>query len=63
MSIEGYHGRVLEVDLSTGKIEVVPLEAEDVLLYLGGRGLATKLFYDRIDPKTDPLGPDNIVVI
>lgn len=63
MSIAGYHGRVLEVDLSTGKIQVVPLEAQDVLLYLGGRGLATKLLYDRIDPKADPLGPDNIVVI
>lgn len=63
MSIPGYHGRVLEVDLSTGKIQVVPLEAQDVLLYLGGRGLATKLLYDRIDPKADPLGPDNIVVI
>ncbi|MBC7365110.1 MAG: hypothetical protein H5U07_11330, partial [Candidatus Aminicenantes bacterium] len=32
-------------------------------LYLGGRSLATKLFYDRIDPKADPLGPGNIIVI
>ena len=63
MAIAGYHNRVLEVDLSTGSIKVEPLQPQDALLYLGGRGLATKLLYDRINPKTDPLGPGNIVVI
>lgn len=63
MAVAGYHGRVLEVDLSTGDIRVVPLQAEDALLYLGGRGLGTKLLYDRIDPTVDPLGPDNVIVI
>lgn len=63
MAIAGYHGRVLEVDLSTGSIKVEPLAPQDALLYLGGRGLGTKLLYDRIDPKVNPLGPDNIIVI
>ncbi|NPV84135.1 MAG: aldehyde ferredoxin oxidoreductase family protein [Candidatus Aminicenantes bacterium] len=63
MATAGYHGRVLEVDLSTGEIRVVPLQAEDALLYLGGRGLGTKLLYDGMDPKADPLGPDNVIVI
>ncbi|MBC7362500.1 MAG: hypothetical protein H5U06_09515 [Candidatus Aminicenantes bacterium] len=63
MSIPEYHGRVLEADLSTGEIKVVPLQAEDVLLYLGGRGLGTKLPYDRMDPKAGTLGPDNVIVI
>jgi len=63
MAIPGYHGRVLEMDLTTGRIKIEALASEDVLLYLGGRGLATKLFYDRIDPATDPLGPDNVIVI
>ena len=63
MAVAGYHGRVLEVDLSTGHIKVVPLQAEDTLLYLGGRGLGTKLLYDRIDPTIDPLSPENIIVI
>jgi len=31
--------------------------------YLGGRGLATRLFYDIVDPGCDPLGQDNIVVL
>ena len=63
MAIAGYHNRVLEVDLSTGSIKVEPLQPQDALLYLGGRGLATKLLYDRIDPKRDPIGPGNIIVI
>ncbi|MCX7974072.1 MAG: hypothetical protein N3B16_06160, partial [Candidatus Aminicenantes bacterium] len=63
MAIAGYHGRVLELDLSTGETKVVPLQADDVMLYLGGRGLGTKLLYDRMDPKADPLGPDNVIVI
>ncbi|MGQ9801437.1 MAG: aldehyde ferredoxin oxidoreductase family protein [Candidatus Saccharicenans sp.] len=63
MAIAGYHGRVLAVDLSSGAIKVEPLAAQDALLYLGGRGLGTKLLYDRIDPGADPLGLDNVVVI
>ena len=56
----GYHGRILEVDLSAGRIEEKPLDPELVRDYLGGRGLATRLFYDRVEPACDPLGPDNI---
>ncbi len=59
----GYHGMTLEVDLSSGRIERVPLDASDVYDYLGGRGLAARIFYDRIDPACDPLSPDNVIVI
>jgi aldehyde:ferredoxin oxidoreductase len=59
----GYHGKILEVDLSAGRIEEKPLDPELVRDYLGGRGLATRLFYDRVEPACDPLGPDNILVI
>jgi aldehyde:ferredoxin oxidoreductase len=59
----GYHGRILEVDLTDGSIEAKPLEPGLVGDYLGGRGLATRLFYDKVDPACDPLGPDNVAVI
>jgi aldehyde:ferredoxin oxidoreductase len=59
----GYHGRILEVNLSHGSIEVKPLEPEMAELYLGGRGLATRIFYDAINPSCDPLGEDNVLVI
>jgi aldehyde:ferredoxin oxidoreductase len=59
----GFHGRILEVDLSGGEVQAKPLEASLVADYLGGRGLATRLFYDSVDPQCEPLGPDNVFVI
>ncbi len=40
----GYHGRILEVDLSLGTVEPKPLNPQITEEYLGGRGLATRLF-------------------
>ncbi len=59
----GYHGKILEVDLSDGRIDTVPLDPEQAVDYLGGRGLAARVFYDRVNPGCDPLGPDNVFVI
>ena len=59
----GFHGRILEVDLSGGEVQAKPLEASLVADYLGGRGLATRLFYDSVDPQCEALGPDNVFVI
>jgi aldehyde:ferredoxin oxidoreductase len=61
--ISGYHGRVLVADLSRGEVRTVPLDPALALDYLGGRGLATRVLYDTIDPACDPLGPDNAFVI
>ena len=61
--VAGYHGRVLEVDLNAGAARTLPLDPETALDYLGGRGLASRLLYDAIDPACDPLGPDNAFVV
>ena len=62
-ALYGYHGRILEVDLSKGTLETKPLNPQITEDYLGGRGLATRLFYDSVDPTCDPLGEDNVVVL
>ncbi|HUU37636.1 MAG TPA: aldehyde ferredoxin oxidoreductase N-terminal domain-containing protein, partial [Candidatus Desulfaltia sp.] len=59
----GVHGKILEVDLSSGRIEEIPLDPGLVEDYIGGRGLGARLLYDRIDPGCDALSPDNIIVI
>ncbi len=61
--IPGYFGRVLVADLSRGEVRTERLDPDTALDYLGGRGLATRLLYDTIDPACDPLGPDNAFVI
>ncbi len=59
----GYHGKILEVNLSQGSIQRKPLDARVIEDYLGGRGLATRIFFDAIEPLCDPLGSDNVLVI
>ncbi len=59
----GYHGKILEIDLTEGRVQVTPLESATIEGYLGGRGLATRIFMDEIDPRCDPLGADNMLVI
>jgi aldehyde:ferredoxin oxidoreductase len=31
--------------------------------FIGGRGVNSKILYDETGPKTDPLGPDNRLII
>ena len=52
--------KLLEVDLTTETHRVVDV-TEDVMKYLGARGLANKLMWDMIPQGADPLGPDNIL--
>ena len=59
----GFHGKYAEIDLGRGDVRFQTLPAALVADYIGGRGLATRLFVDAVDPQCDPLGPDNVVVI
>ncbi|MGD2245689.1 MAG: aldehyde ferredoxin oxidoreductase family protein [Candidatus Aminicenantes bacterium] len=61
--LHGYHGKILEVDLSGSRIQSIPLDPGVIGEYLGGRGLATRIFMDETDPQCDPLGADNTLVI
>ncbi|MEE4352353.1 MAG: aldehyde ferredoxin oxidoreductase family protein [Desulfatiglans sp.] len=57
----GYHGKILIVDLSTGKIHVEHPPAAFYEDYLGGLGTGVKYLIDNMAPEVDPLGPDNIL--
>ncbi len=55
--------KILNVDLTSGKISTLTISADDRKRYLGGKGLALKLLYDHIQPGIDPLSADNILVV
>jgi aldehyde:ferredoxin oxidoreductase len=59
--INGYNGIILDVNLSSGKIEKKEINPNDLMNFVGGRGLGIKLLWDHLKdkPGTDPLGPDN----
>jgi aldehyde:ferredoxin oxidoreductase len=54
-----YMGSILRVDLTTGKLTTEKFPRELARKFLGGRGLATKLFADEVDAKVDALSPKN----
>ncbi|MGQ9467872.1 MAG: aldehyde ferredoxin oxidoreductase family protein [Anaerolineae bacterium] len=57
----GYWGKILFVNLSTGEITVETPPEEVYRQYLGGYGLGAYVLYDRIPPGADPLGPENVI--
>ncbi len=58
------NGRLLEVDLSSGKISTRTVDEQILRDYIGGSGLAAKLFLDDGVPAgCDPLGPENNLYI
>ncbi len=59
----GNWGRILEVDLTQRSVR--DLEPDEQLYrdYLGGSGLAARLFFDRRGWEADPLSPENPLLI
>jgi aldehyde:ferredoxin oxidoreductase len=61
--LDGYHGRILKVDLTSGKTDVMEPDAALYRDYIGGSGLAARLFFDMGACDADPLGPDNPLMV
>lgn len=61
--MKGYWKKLLEVDLTDGKIEKKELSEETLRKYLGGAGLTTKIIYDELEPEVKPLDPENVLVM
>ena len=51
----GYMGKILNVDLTTGSIESEALSESLCQDYIGGYGIGARLLYDRIPAGADPL--------
>jgi aldehyde:ferredoxin oxidoreductase len=57
----GYAGKILMVDLTTGTIRKESPSEETYRQYIGGTGLGGRVLYERMKPRVDPLGPDNML--
>jgi aldehyde:ferredoxin oxidoreductase len=58
----GWAGKILEVDLSNEKIKETKLDEKLARDFIGGRGLGTKILYDRVGPDIKPLDPENLLI-
>jgi aldehyde:ferredoxin oxidoreductase len=59
---EGYAGRWLAVDLTTGSIGKRDLDPELAEEYLGGNGFGVRLLWDHVGPEVDALAPENLLI-
>ncbi|CDF57644.1 aldehyde ferredoxin oxidoreductase family protein [Thermobrachium celere] len=59
----GYRGKILRVNLTTGEIKKEILDMELAKKYIGGRGLATKLYYDEVGANVEPFDENNKLLI
>lgn len=58
----GYHGKFLQVDLSTGEMHDLLLSGEQTKSYLGGAGLSARLIYPHVKSGMNPLAAQNPLV-
>jgi aldehyde:ferredoxin oxidoreductase len=61
--VNGYLGKLLLVDLTSGQMRDEPLNMAYAHQFIGNSGLAARYLYDMVDSHTDPLGPDNPLIM
>ncbi len=60
--MHGFFNQIIIVDLSEENYRVEPVSDDIFSKYLGGKGLASKLLYDRNPKGVDPLASDNHLI-
>ncbi len=55
-------GKILRVNLTAGTVTSEPLNTEWARAYIGSRGLGSKYLVSEVDPKVDPLAPENKII-
>ncbi len=60
--IPGYFMKIAEINLTSEEIDFITLEEKEVKAFIGGSGIGAKLLYGYTNHKTDPLGPENVLI-
>jgi aldehyde:ferredoxin oxidoreductase len=60
--MNGWTGKILDIDLTTQAVNSYPLDMEMARLYLGGRGLGARLLWDLVGPEVAPLSIQNVLI-
>jgi len=63
MDRNAFLGKILRVDLSSRKWRFEEIDSDLIRMYLGGIGLASKILYEETGPQTQPLSPENVVIV
>ena len=60
--MNGWNGIFLQINLTKNKAVPEAYDSSLAFDFLGGRGFAAKILWDRLKPGTDPLSPDNLLI-
>lgn len=63
MAMKGYTGRILKIDLTTGKSSARSFDESYARKYLGGQGFAVELVYHGVPKGTDAFDPKNVLAM
>lgn len=58
----GYAGKILRVDLSSGRLSEIPTR-DYAERFLGGRGIAAKIYWDEVSPQVQPFDEANKLIV
>jgi len=64
--VRGYAGKFLNIDLSNEKVEEIKFDENILQSYIGGRGLAARILWDRLGKTwetVDPFAPENVLTV
>ncbi|MFC1970429.1 aldehyde ferredoxin oxidoreductase family protein [Chloroflexota bacterium] len=56
------YGKILDVDLSMGKLVKRDIDSKFAREFIGGMGFSCKILYDEVGEDVDPLSPENIII-
>lgn len=59
----GWTGTILRIDLTEERVVKEPLSPKMACNFLGGRGVNAKLLFDEVTVETDPLSPENRLIL
>jgi aldehyde:ferredoxin oxidoreductase len=60
--MQGWTGKILDIDLSSGVISSMMLDEQMARLFIGGRGLGTRLLWELVGPEVEPLAAENVLI-
>lgn len=58
-----FFGKILKINLTEQKIRKERLPKKFFETYLGGRGIGAKILLEEVDQNTDPLSPENVLIV
>jgi len=62
MITKGYRGKILNIDLTSRKYQIIELDTEKARKFIGGKGLGGILLFEHMKTETDPLSPESVIM-